>query len=133
HAVGLAGLAGAIGTAAKNAEAIAPAEPSAAEVEVDIESEVVDVEAVETEAASGPAVAPLLDEEEDRDIQEMILSRAEELDEAGEAGEGIEDSDEIEIEAAGEAGDESGSESQPEAGNAAALAGDRAGQADSGT
>jgi ribonuclease G len=131
HAAGLAGLAAAIGTPAKEAAALPVSETpekEPAEVETDVE---IDSEIAETETESGPAVAPLLDEEEDRDIQEMILSRAEELDEAGE---GIEDSEETEIEAAGEAGDESGSESQSDAEAAnAGQAGDRAGQADSGT
>ncbi len=37
---------------------------------------------VAEESESGPAVAPMLDEEEDRDIQEMILEHAEGLEEA---------------------------------------------------
>jgi ribonuclease G len=138
---GAAAPAAAVGTPAKEAAALPASAPSAQKpattgVDVEIDAEIADVEIAETE--SGPAVAPLLDEEEDRDIQEMILSRAEDLEAAeglDEAGEGIEESEETisEIEAASESGDEA--QAAEEAGNAGPMgqAGDQGAQADSGT
>jgi ribonuclease G len=57
-----------------------PLEPLAA---IPAAAEPVSIEQAEIEAAAetGPAVAPMLDEEEDRDIQEMILGRDEGLEE----------------------------------------------------
>jgi Rne/Rng family ribonuclease len=75
---------------------------------------------------SGPAVAPMLDEEEDRDIQEMILSHAEGLDEEMEAalGEASEEGD----------GEEGGEESETEGGESASGAeGAPQGEVESGT
>jgi ribonuclease G len=68
----------------------------------------------EEEAAGGPAVASLLDEDEDRDIQEMILSHAEGLDEPeseeseGDEADEAEEGSELAVEGAAEtaAGDE---------------------------
>ncbi len=64
-------------------------------------------------AAAGPVVAPLLDEEEDRDIQEMILSHAEGL------TEGLDDAIEEPEEAAGESAEVAAEASDPASGAAA--------------
>jgi Rne/Rng family ribonuclease len=77
-------------------------------------SETAPAEPAEADAAeeSGPAVAPMLDEEEDRDIQEMILSHAGGLEEP----EGIEEG---ELAAAAEPGAEATTPAEPESGTAA--------------
>ncbi len=99
-------------------ETPAQAEPSAAEPIEEPESvlegsltEEEDEEHIEAVEAGAPAVAPLLDEEEDRDIQEMILSRA------GGIEEGIEESVEegVELEETGAPAAEGEAEAQPAA------------------
>ncbi len=97
-------------------EPVAEVAPPVAESAVEApEAEPADDEA-EVEVEAGPAVAPLLDEEEDRDIQEMILSHA------ALEGEGIE-ADEIEIVEVSVDGDpeaegEPASTAEPESGTA---------------
>jgi ribonuclease G len=59
-----------------------PPEPAAIAEEDEAEAE--EHEEADSAAEAGPAVAPMLDEEEDRDIQEMILGRAEDLEGASE-------------------------------------------------
>ena len=79
-------------------------------------------EHVDAEAAAeaGPVVAPMLDEEEDRDIQEMILGHAEGIDDAIDI---VEDAMEIDsVEEAGEAAAEGAAgetAAEPESGTAA--------------
>jgi ribonuclease G len=86
-------------------------EETAAEAEEQVE---------EAESETAPAVAPMLDEEEDRDIQEMILSHAESIDEGIEE---TEETDELIIEevAGEEAGETTGpaAGTEPESGSAA--------------
>jgi ribonuclease G len=79
---------------------VAAAAPAIDEAAVVEEEE----DAIEAEAAEGPAVASLLDEDEDRDIQDMILSHAEGID-----VEGVDESEGEESEEAAEgvAGEES--------------------------
>jgi len=60
-------------------QVLTPVEEEPAEEEI---AEIAEIgEDVEEEAAEGPVVAPMLDEEEDRDIQEMILSHTEDMEE----------------------------------------------------
>ncbi|HML18830.1 MAG TPA: Rne/Rng family ribonuclease, partial [Bryobacteraceae bacterium] len=73
-------------------------------------------EQAEAEAETGPLVASMLDEDEDRDIQEMILSHAEGLEESGDIevlGEAEESGEE------GESPEAGASTAEPETGSAA--------------
>jgi ribonuclease G len=95
------------------AAAAAPVEVEA-EIEVSIpEEDEAGSEEEQLSEGSEPAVAPMLDEEEDRDIQEMILSHAEGLDETIEV---------VEVEESGPAAEgEGGAQAagEPESGTAA--------------
>ena len=66
---------------------------------------------------AGPAVAPMLDEEEDRDIQEMILSHSEGLEGEGESEE-IEISEEVVVEGEVEGEAENAAPAEPSSGTA---------------
>jgi len=93
-----------------------PVAETAAETEMappTAEEELAEEHAEEAEAEAAPAVAPLLDEEEDRDIQEMILNHAEMIEEV------IEEPEEPASEAAEPSGEPGASEPQPESGSAA--------------
>ncbi len=102
----------------------APAEPEpAAAIPVEEPASIEEIEEEEEETLEvsengGPAVAPLLDEEEDRDIQEMILNHAGAVEEAIE--ESVEELEGIEISAEETPAEaESQPAGEPESGTAA--------------
>ena len=97
-----------------NAHALPPPLP---EEPVSVTEEALEIDEVEeeqhaeAEGSAGPVVAPMLDEEEDRDIQEMILNHAGALEEG--LDESIEESIEIVEEEGEEPAAEGGGESRP--------------------
>ena len=97
----------------------AQAEPAVEPIEEPVGLTEEDEEHIEAVEAGAPAVAPLLDEEEDRDIQEMILSHAGGIEEAIE--EAIEEGVEIEETEAPAAEGEAEAQpaAEPESGTAA--------------
>ena len=98
-----------------------PEEPAIAEELIEVD-EVEEEQHAEAEDSAEPVVAPMLDEEEDRDIQEMILSRVEIEEGAEESGE---DSTEDAVDGAEEESGEPGAEGEarpagePDSGTAA--------------